>query len=80
MIISISFYILFKPEIWFSNNNIDNLINVNPVENISLLSALNYPNPDFACLNSAGETFGKRLHPKFKFPRVSVGGGWVFLI
>ena len=28
------------------NNNKINLKNVNPVENISLFSGLNYPNPD----------------------------------
>ena len=46
LIISISFYRLFKPEIWFSDNNIDNLKNVNPVINISLFSGLNSPKPD----------------------------------
>jgi len=30
-----------------SYNNNANLKNVNPVENMSLFSGLNYPNPDF---------------------------------
>ena len=38
---------LFIYDISSSFNNNDNLKNVNPVENISLFSGLNYPNPDF---------------------------------
>ncbi len=38
---------LFIPDISFSDNNNDNLKNVNPVENISLFTVLNYPNPDY---------------------------------
>ena len=30
-----------------SDNNNDNLKNVNPVENMSLFSGLNFPNPDY---------------------------------
>ena len=40
------FSILFISLISFSYNSNDNLKNVSPVENISLFSGLNYPNPD----------------------------------
>ena len=40
------FLILFISNISFEVNNSDNLKNVNPVENISLFSGLNFPNPD----------------------------------
>ena len=38
--------ILFISYILSEVSNNDNLKNVNPVENISLFSGLNYPNPD----------------------------------
>jgi len=39
-----------------SPNNNDNLKKVNPVENISLFSVLNYPNPDFEWIsNNSGD-------------------------
>ena len=41
------FSILFISDISFSYSNNDNRKNVNPAENISLFSGLNYPNPDF---------------------------------
>ena len=37
----------FIPDIYFSHKSNDNLKKVNPVENISLFSEINYPNPDF---------------------------------
>ena len=47
---------LFISDIFFSSNNNDNLKNVNPVENISLFSGLNDPNPDFKYIyNNSGD-------------------------
>ena len=36
----------------FSYNNKDNLKKVNPVENISLFSGLNYPKPEWEWINN----------------------------
>ena len=36
----------------FLSNYNDNLRNVNPVENISLFSGLNFPNPDYEWINN----------------------------
>ena len=47
---------VFISFISFDFNNTDNLMNVNPVEKISLLTGSNYPNADFKYIyNNSGD-------------------------